>query len=134
MGIRLAVVGHRNFYDYGPLDDALTAYDLSHGPIELIIVGGASGTDYNAERWADNHNVDKLVFSSQWRDPRPGLHDVGRPEADASLTQRIVDEATHLIAFIGPDSKWTRRTVDLARDKGIEVEVHELEETDLERD
>ena len=134
MGIRLAVVGHRNFYDYGALADAITEYDLAHGPIDLIVIGGSSGTDFNAERWADNHNVDKLIFSSEWAAPRPGLEDTGRPEAGEVLTRKIIDSAGHLIAFPGPDSKWTLRTVEMARDKGIPVEVHELTEEDLDHE
>jgi len=43
------------------------------------------------------------------------------------LTQKIVQAATHIIAFVGTESKWTQRTIALAQDKGLHVTVHEID-------
>ena len=124
--MNLAVVGHRNFYDYGVLDQHMEKWMEENGQINLIICGGASGTDYLAERWADNNALPVLIFHEEWGSSRPGLIDSGRSEASYSLTQKIVQAATHVIAFLDADSKWTQRTVELAQDKGIHVTVHEI--------
>ncbi len=123
----LAIVGHRHFYDYSLLDEHLDGWIDEHGHIDLIVCGGASGADYLAERWADNNAVPILVFHEEWSAPRTGLVDVGRTEATYTLTQKIVQAATHLIAFVGEDSKWTHRTIALAKDKGISVTVHDVQ-------
>jgi len=122
----LAVVGHRHFYDYSLLDEHLDNWMAKNGHIDLIICGGSSGADYLAERWADNNAVPILVFHEEWSAPRTGLIDDGRTEAAITLTQKIVQAATHLIAFVGSDSKWTLKTVELAKNKGIEVKVHKV--------
>ncbi len=122
----LAVVGHRHFYDYSLLDERIDDWIEVHGHIDLIVCGGSSGTDYLAERWADNNAVPILVFHEEWSAPRPGMVDAGRTEAAFTLTEKIVQAATHLIAFVGHDSKWTLRTIELARDKGIDVTVHDV--------
>ncbi|MEE3083019.1 MAG: SLOG family protein [Candidatus Thermoplasmatota archaeon] len=127
MPTNLAVVGHRNFYDYGVLDQHMDEWVAENGQISLIICGGASGTDYLAERWADNNATPVLIFHEEWPSSRPGLIDSGRGEASYSLTQKIVQAATHVIAFLGPDSKWTQRTIELAKDKGLHVTVHEID-------
>ena len=126
MVTNLAVVGHRNFYDYGMLDECMDNWVLENEQINLIICGGASGTDYLAERWADNNAVPTLIFHEEWTSSRPGLINSGREEASYTLTQKIVQAATHVIAFLGKDSKWTQRTIELAQDKGLHVTIHEI--------
>lgn len=127
MVTNLAVVGHRNFYDYGLLDERLDDWVDANDHIDLIICGGASGTDYLAERWADNNAVPVLIFHEEWNRSRPGLIDSGRFAASITLTEKIIQAATHLIAFPGADSVWTHKTIEMARDKGLHVTVHEIE-------
>ncbi|MDP6906506.1 MAG: SLOG family protein [Candidatus Thalassarchaeaceae archaeon] len=126
MATNLAVVGHRNFYDYGAFESHIENWVEKNGKIDLIICGGASGADYLAERWANNNAVSSLIFHEEWATSRPGLIDSGRNEAAYSLTVKIVQSATHLIAFLDEDSKWTKRTLELALDKGIPVTIHEV--------
>jgi len=126
MVINLAVVGHRNFYDFGLLEECISDWTDENGHIDLIICGGASGTDYLAERWADNYNVPILIFHEEWINARTGMLDAGRNAAAYTLTQKIIQAATHLIAFPGEDSVWTHRTIELAKDKGILTTVHDI--------
>ena len=89
---------------------------------DLIILGGASGVDYLAERWADNNNIQLAVFSEAWTAPRPNsAHDSGRPEAVATLAKTMLDSATHMLSFPGPDSVWTKRMEGRALENGIPV-------------
>ena len=60
--INLVVVGSSRFYDYSIVEEAIDDWVKSEANPDLVITGGASGVDYLAERWADNHNVPQSVF------------------------------------------------------------------------
>lgn len=125
--INLAVVGSSRCYDFEVFERAIEKWVETHGYPDLIIVGGASGVDYMAERWADNNSVKIAVFSEEWDDPVRSLHDTGRPEAGNTLTQKILAAATHLLALPSPTSKWTRIVIDLAAQQGIDTSITEVE-------
>ena len=98
-----------------------------NGYPDLIVVGGASGVDYMAERWADNNSVPIAIFSEEWDDPKRGLQDKGRAEAANSLTVKILDSATHVLALPSSTSKWTRIVIDMATAQDIPTTVHEVD-------
>ena len=75
--ITLAIVGSSRFYDFEVFEKAIENWVESNGYPDLIVVGGASGVDYMAERWADNNSVRIAVFSEEWSDPVNSLHDTG---------------------------------------------------------
>ncbi len=121
--INLVVVGSSRFYDYSVVEEALDDWAEEEANPDLIITGGASGVDYLAERWADNHNVPYAVFSEAWNAPRSGLEDQGRKEAPTSLTNELLGAATHIIAFPSPTSKWTEVVIEMAEKQGIPCRV-----------
>ncbi len=125
--INLAIVGSSRFYDYRKFEDAIEGWIESFGYPDLIIVGGASGVDYMAERWSDNNSVPIAVFSEEWGDPKTGLLDRGRPEAPNSLTRKILNSASHVLALPSPTSKRTRIVIDMASDMNIETDIHEVD-------
>ena len=102
--INLAVVGSSRFYDYRKFEGAMGSWIENYGYPDLIIVGGASGVDYMAERWSDNNSIPIAVFTEEWNDPKTGLLDRGRPEAPNSLTEKILNSATHVLALPSPTS------------------------------
>ena len=53
--INLAIVGSSRFYDFQIFEELIENWVDDNGYPDLIIVGGASGVDYMAERWADNN-------------------------------------------------------------------------------
>ena len=124
--INLVIVGSSRFYDYSVIEDAIENWVEMEAYPDLVIVGGASGVDYLAERWADNHAIPFVVFSEEWSAPRPGLEDSGRGEAPTSLTHQLLDAATHVLAFPSPPSKWTRKIIDMANERKIPMVVHEV--------
>lgn len=130
--INLAIVGSSQFYDFSFVEEHLDDWAERIGFPDLVILGGASGVDYLAERWADNNNVKIAVFHEAWQNPRPGLQDTGRGEAGNDLTRSIISSATHIIAFPSSTSKWTRVTIQLAERSGKNVTVIELDEQDPE--
>ncbi len=125
--INLAIVGSSRFYDFMIFEDAVESWIDENGYPDMIIVGGASGVDYMAERWADNNSVAIAVFTEEWSDPTRSLVDRGRAEAPNSLTEKILSGASHILAMPSPTSKWTRIVIDRASSKGIPTVVHEVE-------
>ena len=125
--INLAIVGSSRFYDFMIFEDAVESWIDENGYPDMIIVGGASGVDYMAERWADNNSVAIAVFTEEWSDPTRSLVDRGRAEAANSLTEKILSGASHILAMPSPTSKWTRIVIDRASSKGIPTTVLEVD-------
>ena len=125
--INLAIVGSSRFYDFMIFEDAVESWIDENGYPDMIIVGGASGVDYMAERWADNNSVAIAVFTEEWSDPARSLVDRGRAEAPNSLTEKILSGASHILAMPSPTSKWTRIVIDRASSKGIPTTVLEVD-------
>ena len=120
--INLVICGNSKFYDYSWLENQLDSWVELYTYPDMIIIGGASGVDYLAERWADNQNIPLAVYSEAWQSPRPNSElDSGRPEAVATLAKEMLEHATHMLAFPGPDSVWTKRMIDIADDLQIPV-------------
>ena len=125
--INLAIVGSSRFYDFMIFEDTVESWVDENGYPDLIIVGGASGVDYMAERWADNNSVPIAVFSEEWGEVSMGLIDRGRGEAANTLTEKILSGASHILAMPSPTSKWTRIVIEQATSRGIPTDVHEVE-------
>lgn len=128
--INLVIAGSSRFYDYSVIEEILDQWIEIEGYPDLIIVGGASGVDYLAERWATNNHIEFIMFNEFWNNPRPGLEDSGRDEAPLELTKKLLEAATHVLAFLGEGSKWTKVVADEAHQRGIPTYVHHLDESD----
>ena len=125
--VNLVICGNSRFYDYSWLEDELDKWVDEFVYPDMIIIGGASGVDYLAERWADNQNIPLAVFTEAWSKPRPNSEqDSGRPEAIQTLANEMLEHATHMLAFPGPNSVWTKRMIDIAKTKKIPIKVVEL--------
>ena len=101
--INLAIVGSSRYYDYSNFESLIDSWIEMNGYPDLIIVGGASGIDYMAERWAVNNSIDIAIFSEEWDDPRRGL------------------------AMPSATSKWTRVIIREAKERRIPIQIHELD-------
>jgi len=127
--VNLVICGSSKFYDYAVIEDVMDDWVRFNEEPDLIILGGASGIDYLAERWADNNHIPIAVFSEAWLGTRTGLQDDGRPEADPNLVRRMLAKATHVLALPGPNSKWTHVMIETAKSRDIPTAVFELNET-----
>jgi len=125
--VNLVIVGSSRFYDFSVVEEAIDDWAEKEAHPDLVITGGASGVDYLAERWAVNNNIPFAVLNEEWGVPRLGLKDLGRGEAPTSLTHRLLDVATHIIAFPSPTSKWTTIVLDMAAERGIPFSVIEVD-------
>ena len=67
------------------------------------------------------------VFSEEWNAPRSGLEDGGRDAAPTSLTERLLDAATHVLAFPSHTSKWTNVVIAMAEAMEIPVKIVPIE-------
>ena len=120
--VNLVICGNSKFYDYSWLENELDEWVEQHAYPDMIILGGASGVDFLAERWADNHCIPLAIYTEAWQSPRPKSEiDSGRPEAVATLAAEMLKNATHMLAFPGPDSVWTKRMIDIATEKNVPV-------------
>ena len=125
--VNLAIVGSSRFYDFEIFESVLEKWISENTYPDLIIVGGASGVDYMAERWSDNNLVPIAIFSEEWDDPHRTLIDRNRAEAPNTLTKKILDSASHILAMPSPTSKWTRVVIERASKMRIPTEVVEVE-------
>jgi len=125
--INLAIVGSSRFYDFEIFEVALEEWISENTYPDLIIVGGASGVDYMAERWADNNLIPIAIFTEEWDDPLRSLVDRNRGEASNTLTEKILSSASHILAMPSPTSKWTRIVIEMAESMGIPTNVVEVE-------
>ena len=126
--INLAIVGSSRFYDYEVFENLIEDWVDINGYPDLVIVGGASGVDYMAERWADNNSTPIAVFTEEWNDPDRTLRDRGRPEAGNTLTKKILNAATDILAIPSKTSKWTRIVIEMATDMKISNTIYEIDE------
>ncbi|MDB3855779.1 DUF2493 domain-containing protein [Euryarchaeota archaeon] len=126
--INLAIVGSSRFYDYEIFENLIEDWVDVNGYPDLVIVGGASGVDYMAERWADNNSTPIAVFTEEWNDPNRTLRDRGRPEAGNTLTKKILNAATDILAIPSKTSKWTRIVIEMAMEMKIPTTIYEIDE------
>lgn len=124
--INLAIVGSSRFYDFEIFEKITEEWIEKFGYPDLIIVGGASGVDYMAERWADANIIPIAIFSEEWTDSKRSLIDRGRDEAPNTLTEKILNGATHILAIPSKTSKWTRIIIEQSIERNIPVEIHEV--------
>ena len=125
--INLAVVGSSRFYDFEIFEELIEDWVNKNGYPDMIIVGGASGVDYMAERWADNNSIPIAIFSEEWDDTNRTLRDRGRSEAPNSLTQKILKSATDILAIPSSTSKWTRIVIEMANEQKIPLTIYEID-------
>jgi YspA, cpYpsA-related SLOG family len=111
--MRLAVVGCRDYDDYGAIADRLSTI-----PADVIISGGATGVDAAAKRYALRYCIPYVEYPADWKNL--GLR------AGPIRNQQIVDDCTHLIAFWDGKSRGTQGSIKLARraKKLLEVVRH----------
>lgn len=112
--MKVAVIGSRNFDDYGVLEAFLDGLRLDAG-IEVIVSGGARGADSLAERYAGERDIPMEVHRPDWKT-------FGRSAAFIR-NRAIVDCSDMVVAFWDGKSRGTENAVDYARRKGKRVHV-----------
>ena len=116
---RVIIAGGRDFENYEYMCEKLN--DLFYNSTNFekrdikIISGMAKGADTFAIRYADEHNLTKILFPANWKS-YPRIAGFLRNEDMLSI-------ATHLIAFWDGKSSGTKHMIDIAQEKGIPIWV-----------
>jgi predicted Rossmann fold nucleotide-binding protein DprA/Smf involved in DNA uptake len=107
--INLGVIGSRTFDNYKFLEKALNYFFSTK--IESIISGGAKGADSLAEEFAKQKGIKIVVHKPNW--------DEFGKSAGFKRNHQIVEESDILVAFWDGESKGTKHSIKLAKDKKI---------------
>jgi hypothetical protein len=106
--MKVAVIGSRGFDDYDKVKAILSAIK-----IDLLVSGGASGGDTLGERYANENNIETLIYLPDWE-----KH--GRLAGFIRNTN-IVEGADLVVAFWDGESKGTKDSIDKAKKLGKKV-------------
>lgn len=110
----LAIVGSRDFTDYRVFCRFVQqALEKWQSVPQKIISGGARGADTLAKKWATERGIPIVEHFPEW--DNLGL------SAGPVRNRKIVEEATHMIAFPSRTGKGTQNSMELAHKKGIPV-------------
>lgn len=124
MEIRVAIVGSRIFDDYKLLEKTMDSFVIKHGIPNLVVSGGAKGADTLGELWAKKNGIKTLIFKPEWKKHGKAAGIIRNGD--------IVNEATHMVAFVKGKSKGTKDSTSKAKKLGIpiiEVMVEEEKKT-----
>lgn len=117
--IKLAIVGSRSFIDYELLKKHVDATNIA-----AIVSGGARGADTLAEQFADEHNLQMIVY-------KPDYATHGRA-APFIRNSAIIEASDAVIAFWDGKSTGTLDSIKKARKMGKPVTVIEYSKIELE--
>ena len=109
--MKIAIVGSRN------LNVDISKY-IPDGTTE-IISGGAKGIDTLAEKYADEHNMPKLII-------KPEYEKYGKV-APLKRNKTIVENADMVIAIWDGNSNGTKFAIDYAKKIGKTLELYIVE-------
>jgi hypothetical protein len=111
--LRIAIVGSREYKDL----PKVVSYVVALPPDTIVVSGGARGVDQAAEHAAHTHGLDCIICLADWE-----LH--GK-KAGYLRNIDIVNNADKLVAFWDGKSKGTQHSINLAKSKGIPVEIYQ---------
>jgi predicted Rossmann fold nucleotide-binding protein DprA/Smf involved in DNA uptake len=118
--MKLAIVGSRDFKDYGLLcREVYKNFDISN--ITEIVSGGARGADTLGQKFAEEHNLPIKIFYPDWN-----LH--GRA-AGMIRNEYIVDAADAVLAMWDGQSPGTRGCLKYAEKRNKPIFVVKFEFT-----
>lgn len=105
--MNIGIVGGRTFNDYDLLKKTLDAFIENKSSLTAIVSGGASGADTLAEKYANELEVDMIVY-------RPDYKKIGRLAALARNTQ-IIEHSDVVFAFWDGKSRGTMDSINKAK-------------------
>lgn len=106
--MNIGVVGSRTFNNYELLRDNLCYYLYHHEGKHTIVSGGAIGADSLAERFADEFNLEKLIFKPKW--------DLYGKSAGFRRNIQIIENSDIVFAFWDGKSKGAQHSINLAKE------------------
>lgn len=122
----VAVVGSRDFTDYGTMEkilDKLFRRKSISKPV-IIVSGGARGADSLAERYAANKHLQVDVYNADW-------DRFGR-SAGFIRNKTIVKKADIVVAFWDGTSRGTANTIEEACKNHLPVVIYNFATAEME--
>jgi len=111
--MKVAVIGSRGFDDYELVKTALSPLKIT-----LLVSGGAKGADSLGERYANENNIETLIFKPDWE-----KH--GKAAGMIRNTD-IVNNAETIIAFWDNSSKGTAHSIGIAKKMNKKIVIIEF--------
>ena len=108
----MAIAGSRNFTDYDLFCKQMSQWIELNGRPDLMISGGAPGTDSMAERYAREHGIPILIFKADWSQGK---------KAGPMRNTKMINVATHLLAFPSEQGKGTQDSIRKAQQKKLHL-------------
>ena len=110
--MNIAVIGSRTFQDQTLLNQVLSK---AFSKDDTLISGGAKGADQLAETWARRKGITCRIFKPDWQ----------RHSRSAGFKRNhtIIAHADKVIAFWDGQSKGTAHSIEMAKKKGLAVEI-----------
>lgn len=66
MPMKIAIIGSRSFNDSAMMKEFI-AESIDVSKVSLVVSGGALGADTLGERFAEEHNIEKLIYKPDWK-------------------------------------------------------------------
>jgi predicted Rossmann fold nucleotide-binding protein DprA/Smf involved in DNA uptake len=111
--MKVGIVGSRSFSNFGILQKIMTEH-LKPG--DIVVSGGASGTDSLAEEIAKTNGFKTHIYLPNWK--------IYGKSAGFIRNKQIVDNSDYIIAMWNGSSKGTKHSIDLAKSQGKTVFVY----------
>lgn len=97
--MKTAILGSKSFTDYEKFKTILNCFVESQ-TISHIFSGGESGTDFLAEQYAKDNNIDYTIYLPKW---------------DAEARAKIIfEKADQILFFWDGKSEGTNKLIDIA--------------------
>lgn len=113
--MKVLVCGGRDFNDPLTLGSWLGGAHKNHGPITLLIEGGAAGADFMARKFAEWQGIPVKTFPADWK--RHGK------AAGPLRNKQMLDEGKPDVVIAFEGGRGTRNMVEQAKAAGVRVIV-----------
>lgn len=114
--MKLAIVGSRDFSDYNFLKQNVLELMESHSfKFTHIVSGGAKGADTLANRYADEKNIEMIVFKPDWKK-------YGKRAGFIRNTD-IIETSDVIVAFWDGKSTGTKDSIEKALNLNKQVTI-----------
>jgi hypothetical protein len=108
--MKVAVIGSRGFNNYELLSETLSNFTIT-----LLVSGSAKGADSLGERYANENNIETLIFKPDWKKYGPAAGPIRNSD--------IINNADTIIAFWDNESKGTKDSLTKAFKLGKKIFV-----------
>jgi hypothetical protein len=114
--MQLAIIGGRDFSDFELMKKHLEEIkgDLNM-KISAVISGGAKGADSLGKKWADENNVETLIFKAEWQIYGRGAGPV--------RNRKIIYHADFVIAFWDGESRGTANSINICKNTNTRYKI-----------